>query len=128
MPRDARNPDASEAAVPGLAELIDNPDLVIDVEHATVTRSGTDLIRDISWRVELDERWVVLGPNGAGKTTLLSLAAARVHPSQGRVAVLGERVGRVDLAELRTRIGLATVSLNVALSVSTITICVRSES
>ena len=48
-----------------------NPDgftLVIAVDRATVTRAGTNLISDISWRVELDERWVVLGPNGAGKT------------------------------------------------------------
>ena len=89
-----------------------DPDVVIDVRHATVTRGGKDLIRDVDWRVELDERWVVLGPNGAGKTTLLNLAAARLHPSAGTVDVLGERLGRVDVFELRTRIGLATVGLH----------------
>ena len=89
-----------------------DPDLVIDVRQATVTRGGKDLIRDVDWRVELDERWVVLGPNGAGKTTLLNLAAARLHPSRGTVDVLGERLGRVDVFELRTRIGLATVALH----------------
>jgi iron complex transport system ATP-binding protein len=61
--------------------------------------------------VELDERWVVLGPNGAGKTTLLGLASGRLHPTTGVVHVLGERVGRTDLAELRTRIGLSTAAL-----------------
>jgi iron complex transport system ATP-binding protein len=91
---------------------VPDPDLVIDVQHATVTRAGKDLIRDVDWRVELDERWVVLGPNGAGKTTLLNLAAARLHPSRGTVDVLGERLGRVDVFELRTRIGLATVALH----------------
>src|SRR5262249_33624582 len=89
-----------------------DPDLVIAVEKATVTRGGKDLLRDIDWRVELDERWVVLGPNGAGKTTLLNLAAARLHPSRGTVHVLGERLGRVDVAELRTRIGLSTAALH----------------
>ncbi len=88
------------------------PDLVIDVRHATISRGGKDLIRDIDWRVELDERWVLLGPNGAGKTTLLNLAAARLHPTRGTVDVLGERLGRVDVFELRTRIGLATVGLH----------------
>jgi iron complex transport system ATP-binding protein len=91
---------------------VPDPDVVIDVRHATVTRGGKDLIRDVDWRVELDERWVVLGPNGAGKTTLLNLAAARLHPSRGTVDVLGERLGRVDVFELRTRIGLATVALH----------------
>ena len=51
----------------------------------------------VTWRVELDERWVVLGPNGAGKTTLLNLAAARLHPTDGTVHVLGERLGRIDV-------------------------------
>jgi iron complex transport system ATP-binding protein len=88
-----------------------NPDAVIAVERATVTRSGADLVRDISWEVEVDERWVVLGPNGAGKTTILNLASGRLHPTRGRVEVLGERVGRVDLAELRTRIGFAAAAV-----------------
>jgi len=86
-------------------------DLVIVVEGVTVRRGGTHLLRDVSWRVAADERWVVLGPNGAGKTTLLGLAAGRLHPTTGVVHVLGERLGRTDLSELRTRIGLATMTL-----------------
>ncbi len=89
-----------------------DPDLVIDVSSASVVRGGKYLIRDVTWRVELDERWVVLGPNGAGKTTLLSLASARMHPTTGTVHVLGEKLGRVDISELRTRIGLSTVGLH----------------
>ncbi|HEU0241695.1 MAG TPA: ABC transporter ATP-binding protein [Micromonosporaceae bacterium] len=94
-----------------LADSVD-PDIVIDVAGVSVVRGGAFLIRDVSWRVELDERWVVLGPNGAGKTTLLNIAAARLHPSAGVVHVLGEQLGRVDVSELRTRIGLSTVSLH----------------
>jgi iron complex transport system ATP-binding protein len=86
-----------------------DPDVVISVENVSVVRSGATLLRDVSWQVELDERWVVLGPNGAGKTTLLNLAAARLFPSRGTVRVLGETIGRVDVAELRTRVGLSTV-------------------
>lgn len=86
-------------------------DLVISVDRVTVRRGDTHLLREVSWQVELDERWVVLGPNGAGKTTLLSLAAGRLHPTSGVVHVLGERLGRTDLTELRTRIGLATMAL-----------------
>jgi iron complex transport system ATP-binding protein len=89
-----------------------DPDLVIAINRASVTRGGTHLLDDVSWRVELDERWVILGPNGAGKTTLLNLASARLHPTRGSVDVLGERLGRVDIAELRPRIGLSTVALH----------------
>jgi iron complex transport system ATP-binding protein len=93
-------------------DVVADPDVVIAVDRATVTRTGTNLLRDVSWRVELDERWVVLGPNGAGKTTLLNLASARLHPTHGTVHLLGERLGRVDVGELRTRIGLSTVALH----------------
>ncbi len=53
----------------------------------------------------------MLGPNGAGKTTLLRMAAAELHPSTGTVHVLGEQLGRVNVFELRTRIGLCSASL-----------------
>jgi iron complex transport system ATP-binding protein len=89
-----------------------HPDLVIAAEQVNVVRSGRHLLRDMSWQVELDERWVILGPNGAGKTTLLNLAAGRSHPTTGTLHVLGERVGRTDLQELRTRVGFSTSALS----------------
>ncbi len=89
-----------------------DPDVVIDVDKASVVRGGARLLQDVSWRVELDERWVVLGPNGAGKTTLLNIAAARLHPTRGTAQVLGEQLGHTDLQELRTRVGLCTAALS----------------
>lgn len=86
-------------------------DTVIRMDGVGVRRSGTDLLAGVDWAVELDERWVVVGPNGAGKTTLLRLAAAEMHPTVGTVDILGERMGRVDVFELRPRIGLASSSL-----------------
>jgi iron complex transport system ATP-binding protein len=88
-----------------------DPDTVIALDKVSVIRSGNHLVRDVSWQVELDERWVVLGPNGAGKSTLLNLASGRLHPSRGTAHVLGERLGRTDLTELRTRIGLSTAAV-----------------
>ncbi|MDV6013538.1 ABC transporter ATP-binding protein [Haloechinothrix sp. LS1_15] len=77
-----------------------------------VRRGDTHLLADLDWSVELDERWVVLGSNGAGKTTMLRLAAAELHPSVGTVHVLGERLGRTDVFELRPRIGFTSTALN----------------
>ncbi|HEX3731584.1 MAG TPA: ABC transporter ATP-binding protein [Mycobacteriales bacterium] len=86
-------------------------DAVIDLDSVTLTRGGVDLLSDVSWSVESDERWVVLGPNGAGKTTLLSILAGRLHPTRGTVHLLGERLGAVDVFELRPRLGLSSASL-----------------
>ncbi|WP_067862401.1 ABC transporter ATP-binding protein [Nocardia shimofusensis] len=88
-----------------------DPDLLIDFTDVTVRRSGHTLVGPVSWQVELDERWVVLGPNGAGKTSLLRIAAAEVHPTSGTAHLLGETLGRVDVSELRPRIGLSSAAL-----------------
>ena len=88
-----------------------SPDVVIALDGVTVTRGGNDLLRSVTYTVELDERWVVLGPNGAGKTTLLNLIAGGLHPTSGTAYILGERLGRTDISELRTRIGLSTAAL-----------------
>jgi iron complex transport system ATP-binding protein len=88
-----------------------NPDAVLQFEAVSVRRGPNVLLDSIDWTVELDERWVVLGPNGAGKTTLLQIAAAAMHPSSGVAYVLGERLGGVDVFELRPRIGLSSAAL-----------------
>jgi iron complex transport system ATP-binding protein len=88
-----------------------NPDAVLQFADVTVRRGSATLLDRINWTVEEDERWAVLGANGAGKTTLLQIAAASLHPSSGEAYVLGERLGRVDVFELRPRIGLASAAM-----------------
>jgi iron complex transport system ATP-binding protein len=88
-----------------------NADAVLQFVDVSVRRGTTELVHGVDWVVEEDERWVILGPNGAGKTTLLQIAAAVLHPSAGEAYVLGERLGSVDVFELRPRIGLASAAL-----------------
>ena len=89
-----------------------DPDLLIDFRGVSLRRGGRTLVGPLDWAVELDERWVIIGPNGAGKTSLLRIAAAAEHPSSGVAFVLGERLGRVDMSELRARIGLSSSALS----------------
>ena len=100
-------PDAGEDA----ADAAD-PDLLIDFARVTLRRGRQTMVGPVTWSVELDERWVVIGPNGAGKTSLLRIAAAMEHPSSGTAFVLGERLGRVDMSELRSRVGLSSSALS----------------
>ncbi|MFC7447391.1 ABC transporter ATP-binding protein [Rhodococcus daqingensis] len=88
-----------------------DPDLLIDFDDVLIRRGGVTLVGPVTWKVELDEKWVVLGPNGAGKTSLLRIAAAEVHPTSGKAHLLGEVLGRVDVTELRPRIGLSSSAL-----------------
>ncbi len=88
-----------------------DPDLLLDFRDVLLRRDRKVLVGPVTWSVELDERWVVLGPNGAGKTSLLRIAAAMEHPTSGYAAILGERLGRVDVSELKARIGLSSAAL-----------------
>jgi iron complex transport system ATP-binding protein len=74
-------------------------------------RVGLPVLHGVDWEVGSGERWVVLGPNGSGKTTLLQLASGYLHPTRGSVEVLGARLGRVDVRQLRRRIGLVSASV-----------------
>ncbi|TDD91333.1 ABC transporter ATP-binding protein [Actinomadura rubrisoli] len=81
---------------------------VLQLRGVGVRRERATLLRDVTWTVNENERWVIVGPNGAGKTTLLQIAAAMLHPTVGSVEVLEEEIGRTDVFELRPRIGIAS--------------------
>lgn len=85
---------------------------VLTLDGVCVVRDGKQILGPVSFQIDSGQRWVVLGPNGAGKSTLLGVLAARVFPSKGRAVLLDQQIGRVDLSELRTRIGLASPSLD----------------
>jgi iron complex transport system ATP-binding protein len=84
---------------------------VLELVDVSVVREGHALLDDVSWSIKEGERWVILGPNGAGKTTLLNMASSYLFPSSGTVTVLGERLGAVDVFELRPRIGIAGIAM-----------------
>jgi iron complex transport system ATP-binding protein len=85
-------------------------DVVLACRGVAVVRDGARLLDNVDWTVREGERWVLIGPNGAGKTTLLQVAAAALYPSEGYVELLGERVGEVDVFELRPRIGVTSAA------------------
>ncbi|CAB4560787.1 MAG: ATP-binding cassette domain-containing protein [Actinobacteria bacterium] len=78
------------------------------LDNVGFERDGRPILRDISWTIDQSQRWVIVGPNGAGKTTLLGMLASFVQPSQGTVTILGERLGKTDVFELRPRVGFAS--------------------
>ncbi|HEX7834255.1 MAG TPA: ABC transporter ATP-binding protein [Pseudolysinimonas sp.] len=84
---------------------------VLELSGISVVRDSNRIIENLDWTVEADQRWVVLGPNGAGKTTLLQVASATIHPTSGKALLLGEPMGKIDVFEVRPRIGFASTAL-----------------
>jgi iron complex transport system ATP-binding protein len=84
---------------------------LLSLTGVEVMREGRTILGPLDFAVNEGERWVILGPNGAGKTTLLQLLAALIHPTRGDVRILGERMGSVDVFELRPRIGFTSSAM-----------------
>lgn len=78
---------------------------ILNVQSVDFVRQGRVILDSVSLTVNRGEHWALIGANGAGKSTLLSMCGALVHPTRGTVEVLGHRLGRVDLRELRGLIG-----------------------
>lgn len=104
-------PSASPLISRPATEAALDEDIMIDMKGVSVVREGKAILSPLDWQVELDERWIIIGPNGAGKTTLMRVASAQMFPSTGTVRLVGEQMGKVDLREIRTAIGMSSSAL-----------------
>lgn len=84
---------------------------VLNLTGVSFVRDSRTILAPLTWQVAGDERWLVLGANGSGKTTLLRIASMYEHPSAGTVDLLGERLGRTDVRQLRRRVGYLSASI-----------------
>jgi ATP-binding cassette, subfamily B, bacterial len=70
--------------------------------------SGEMVLRDVDFSVEPGQCVAVVGPSGAGKTSLLRLVSRLIDPTRGQVLLDGHDLRRLDLQELRGRVGVVT--------------------
>ena len=85
---------------------------VLDLHEVGFRREGRKILDGITWTINAGERWVVLGANGAGKTSLASIISTYESASSGTTTVLGQRVGSIDVRELRRSIGFVSAALD----------------
>ena len=81
---------------------------VLEISNLRVERSGVAILKDVSWRVERGQHWVILGANGSGKTSLLTALTGYLTPTAGDISLLGKTYGGSDWRELRKQIGLVS--------------------
>jgi iron complex transport system ATP-binding protein len=84
---------------------------VIALTGLCVHRGSADILKNVDWRVNAGENWVLMGANGSGKTSLLSVLAGYLTPSAGVVRVCGKEYGAFPWQELRAMLGIVSASV-----------------
>ena len=75
----------------------------LEAKSLSVERSGSSVLKDISFHVSPGEVYALLGGNGAGKSTTLLTFLGFLNPSSGVVNVQGTEVAK-DIAAARKAI------------------------
>ena len=57
------------------------------IESVSISRGSNPILKDVSLRIEPNQRWAIVGPNGSGKSTLLGAITGSVRMDQGRALV-----------------------------------------
>ena len=81
---------------------------MLELEGLHAGYGASQVLRDVSLRVEEGEFVAVVGPNGAGKTTLFKTISGVVKPSAGRIRFDGRDLTAVPPAQ-RPHLGIAHV-------------------
>ena len=112
------------AAVERCFEILDMKDPMVDAAHAVqispLKKSlefkqvsfeylpGHPILRQVSFKVAKGEMVALVGPSGAGKTTLVDLIPRFYQPTQGQILWDGKDLTDIQLASLRSHIGIVT--------------------
>ncbi len=72
---------------------------VITLDNVTKILAGRQILKNISFAVEVGDIFGYLGPNGAGKTTTIRVILGLFPPNSGKAFILGKNVGCDDARE-----------------------------
>lgn len=102
-----------ENAYANTAAPAEPDDFILDLQNVTVAldEGATIVLRNVDWRINRGQHWMLLGDNGAGKTSLLRLIMGDLWPAAGgRIDRFGER-GFADVWQIKRRIGYVSHEL-----------------
>src|SRR5499427_265943 len=77
----------------------------VEFRHVSKAYGPQGAVVDLSLLVPAGDICVLVGPSGCGKTTSLKMVNRLVEPTSGQVLIDGQDVMKIEVTELRRRIG-----------------------
>ena len=79
----------------------------IEVTHLNFSYDQlTDVVKDVSFRVEQGSYTTLIGHNGSGKSTIAKLLIGLLEKTAGNILIDGEELNLENLADIRRKIGI----------------------
>ncbi len=69
---------------------------IVVLNNVSLTVANTNILQNVSWQIDKNERIALLGRNGAGKSTFLKLLAGELTPDSGVM----QRVNAITVSSL----------------------------
>jgi branched-chain amino acid transport system ATP-binding protein len=90
------------------------PDIILAVQHISLSFGGVKALTDISFDVRRHEIRAIIGPNGAGKSSMLNVINGVYRPQQGSIILHGQERSNMD-CHRAAKAGIARTFQNIAL-------------
>jgi phosphonate transport system ATP-binding protein len=78
------------------------PTLEVHELRIRYARSGPEILKGVSFKVEKDDFFAIIGPSGAGKSTLIRCINRLVEPNAGDILLNGQNITKMGRRELRS--------------------------
>jgi branched-chain amino acid transport system ATP-binding protein len=89
-------------------------DVILNLEHISLSFGGVNALTDISFDVREHEIRAIIGPNGAGKSSMLNVINGVYRPQQGTITFHGKERRDMDPHDAASQ-GIARTFQNIAL-------------
>ncbi len=81
---------------------------MLEVQNIDIYRGETQILWDVSFRINQKEIVAILGANGAGKSTLIASILGLLHPVSGKIIFRENDISKISSHAI-TRMGIACV-------------------
>jgi iron complex transport system ATP-binding protein len=92
---------------------------ILKVEKLYFKYNNTDILKNISFTLEIGDFIGILGPNGCGKTTLLKNINRWLEPTQGSIHINGLDVFKISVKDLAKRVATVPQDVNLDIGFTT---------